>query len=115
MLTAVIKRSFSFSPLTQKQFVVIAKDFKDAECINRRLAVRPDHLARAAQSFEAGKIAMGGALVSDQGTMNGSIMIVDLPSKEAVEEFIRDDAYVKGRVWEHWEISEFKMARFKQE
>ena len=108
-------RSFSFLAHARKQFIVIARDFKDAECIHRRLAVRPDHLAHAAESFEAGKIVMGGALVDEEGKMNGSVMVVDLPSKQAADQFICGDAYVMGRVWEKWEISEFKMARFKKE
>ncbi len=109
------QRTFSTVSLSRKHFIVIAKDFKDPDCINRRLAVRPDHLVRASEQFEAGRIVMGGALVNEEGTMNGSVMMLDLPSKQATDAFIREDAYVKGRVWENWEISEFKMARFKSD
>jgi uncharacterized protein YciI len=109
------RRTFSILSTARKQYIVIAKDFKDPECINRRLAVRQDHLVRAAKYSEAGKIVMGGALVDEAGKMNGSVMVLDMPSKLSTEEFVRGDAYVKGRVWEHWEITEFKMARFKKE
>lgn len=36
-------------------------------------------------------------------------MIVDAESREEVEKLIKEDVYVKGKVWETWDIYPWKV------
>ncbi|TKK68504.1 hypothetical protein FC093_10295 [Ilyomonas limi] len=92
------------------QFIIIARDFKDSEALNRRLAARPTHLQRMKVEKEKGNFIMGGAKLNEQGNMFGSMLIVDLPDKRLVEDWIAADPYITEKVWETVEITPFRIA-----
>lgn len=92
------------------QFIIIAQDFKDSEALNRRLTVRPIHLERMKVEKAKGVFIMGGAKLNENGNMFGSMLIVDLPDKEAVQAWVAIDPYITGNVWETVEITPFKIA-----
>lgn len=92
------------------QFIIIAQDFKDSEALNRRLTVRPIHLERMKVEKAKGVFIMGGAKLNENGNMFGSMLIVDLPDKEAVQAWVAADPYITGNVWETVEITPFKIA-----
>jgi len=72
-----------------------------------RLATRADHLAYAKQHNDS--IRMGGPLLTDDGeNMVGSLLILDVPDKPAVEAFVRDDPYYKAGLFEAVLIRPFK-------
>ena len=94
------------------EFVVIAYDGKDEAALERRMAVREAHLNGAAKMFEEGKLLFASALLDDKGNMNGSIMFVDFSSEEAVnEEWLKDEPYMKGKVWEKVIVKRAKIAK----
>lgn len=81
-------------------FVVIARDGGDAEAPQRRMATRPRHMARIAPCAEKGEILAGVALLDrPEGTMVGSLMVVDLPDEAAVRAWLADDPYMQEGVW----------------
>ena len=93
------------------QFLITALDGKDSEALERRMAARPAHIEYATACAAAGKVIIGGAILDDDGKMIGSMLVVDFPSKEAVEkEYLPNDPYVKGNVWQEIEIRPFKVA-----
>ncbi|KAI9226394.1 MAG: hypothetical protein DHS80DRAFT_25266 [Piptocephalis tieghemiana] len=103
----------------KQQFILIARDYKDPEVMDRRLSVRADHLARAQELKKTGQILMGGAILSPSsglessstpGKMIGSIMIMEAKDEAEVRRLLRDDPYVTGKVWETMEILPFKVA-----
>jgi uncharacterized protein YciI len=72
-----------------------------------RLATREAHLAHAKAHNDA--IRLGGPLLTDDGEgMVGSLLIVDMPDKAAVEAFVRDDPYFKAGLFEAVLIRPFK-------
>ncbi|KAA5607488.1 YciI family protein [Roseospira marina] len=72
-----------------------------------RLATRQDHLTHAKAHNDA--IRLGGPLLTDDGDgMVGSLLIVDMPDKAAVEAFVRDDPYFKAGLFEAVLIRPFK-------
>ncbi|KAF9110400.1 hypothetical protein BGX27_006384 [Mortierella sp. AM989] len=82
-------RAFSTSAasLTKKQFIVLARDYTDADALSRRLTVRPKHLVGANELKKSGTLELGGALLTDHsesGTMIGSVMIFNAESMEEV-------------------------------
>ncbi|CEG71781.1 hypothetical protein RMATCC62417_07453 [Rhizopus microsporus] len=113
---SLLRQSRAFSTkcplLAPKKFVVIAKDFSDPECLQRRLAVRSKHLDGATELKKRGAIITGGAILDshETGKMKGSAMICTGETIEEVEEMIRNDPYVKNKVWESWTIYPYKDA-----
>jgi len=94
------------------QFIVIAHDAKDEGALERRLSVREEHLAFAAQMFESGKWLFASALLDDEGKMNGSVIACEFPSeKELREEWLDKEAYVLGNVWKDIKIRKAKVAK----
>jgi len=92
------------------QFIIIAQDFKDSEALNRRLAARPAHMQRMKSEKAKSIFIVGGAKLNEAGNMFGSMLIVDLPNKEAVETWVAADPYITNEVWEQVEITPFRIA-----
>ncbi|EXX75200.1 hypothetical protein RirG_043800 [Rhizophagus irregularis DAOM 197198w] len=59
------KRNFSSNLVGRKQFLLLAKDYKDAEAYSRRLSVREEHLEKAKLAKERGFIIAGGAILEN--------------------------------------------------
>lgn len=92
------------------QFLIIAEDYKDTDALNRRLAVRKEHLKRMREEKAAGRFIIGGAKLNTDGKMHGSMLIVELESEAAVWQWLNKDVYVTGKVWERIQIFPFKIA-----
>jgi uncharacterized protein YciI len=94
------------------QFVVIAHDYKDEKALERRMAVRPQHLDYADKMFKEGKWLYASALLDDDGKMNGSVIFVDYPSEKVLrKEWLENEAYVTGKVWEKIAVRKAKIAK----
>jgi uncharacterized protein YciI len=91
------------------QFLLVAYDFDDADAPNRRLAAREAHLALVAANKAAGHALYGAALVED-GKMVGSMLVIDYESREALEEWLAEEPYITGKVWDEISISECRVA-----
>lgn len=81
------------------QFVVIGLDGTDNEAPARRQAVRADHIKMGDALLASGNLWYGAALLNDDGTMKGSMYVVDFPSEDALQEWLDCEPYVKGEVW----------------
>ncbi|RFM28054.1 YciI family protein [Deminuibacter soli] len=92
------------------QFLILAEDFKDANALQRRLDIRPKHLDRMRVEKEKGTFIIGGAQLNEEGNMFGSMLIIELADEEAAQDWIQDDPYVTGQVWEHISITPFRVA-----
>ena len=92
------------------QFIIQAKDFTDSEALQRRLSVRETHLARMRQEKEKGIFIIGGALLSAEGNMIGSMILLSLPDEESVWNWIETDVYKTGNVWNEIMVSPFRVA-----
>ena len=66
-------------------FLVIAMDGTDEGAVDRRMAVRADHLAGIGKMKEQGQFVSGGGILDDDGNMIGSVVVYDLPDRDAVE------------------------------
>ncbi|ORY04801.1 hypothetical protein K493DRAFT_333762 [Basidiobolus meristosporus CBS 931.73] len=105
-------RRFSSHSLACKQYLVIAKDFIDAEAISRRLAIREAHLDRCRELYKQNKVVAVGALRSDDsdyGKMMGSCHIYEANDVEEVKRIISQDPYIDARVWEDVKIIPLKL------
>lgn len=94
------------------QFIVIAHDYKDNKALERRMAVRTEHLKFANEMFESGKWLFASALLDENGDMNGSIIGCQYESEiELRNEWLENEAYIKGNVWEEVIIRKAKVAK----
>ena len=93
------------------QFLVTAFDGGDNEAMTRRMNARAQHIDYVEKGKAEGKFIVGGAILDDEGKMIGSSLIVDFPSKEALEkEWLANEPYVTGDVWREIDIKPFKVA-----
>ncbi|BAQ08877.1 hypothetical protein OXB_0405 [Bacillus sp. OxB-1] len=86
------------------QFIVMAYDGTDDEALSRRLQAREQHLQSVTQRAEAGEHLYGAALLDDDGKMIGSMMVVEYPSREELDRWLKAEPYVLGDVWRKIEI-----------
>src|SRR5262245_19271181 len=82
------------------QFLVIGHDGTDDQALDRRMAARPAHLALGEKLRESGNFWYGGALRDDAGKMIGSALFMDFPSRKELDDWLKVEPYVTGKVWE---------------
>lgn len=84
------------------QFMLIAGDAPGST--DRRLAVRPDHLARLDVAYRAGVFRGGGATLDDRGNMIGSIGFLEFETVAEAEAWVAADPYLIEGVWRTAEL-----------
>ena len=82
------------------QFIVKAYDGKGM--LEKRMAVRPRHLEGMARL--GAHVVCAGGLLDDEGKMKGSVLIMDFPSREELDNYLANEPYVKEHVWEKIEV-----------
>ncbi len=82
------------------QFVVIGLDGTDNDAPARRQAVREDHIALGDKLLASGNLWYGSALLNDDGTMKGSMYVVNFPSEKELNDWLDIEPYVTGKVWQ---------------
>ena len=76
----------------------------------RPTGVWPAHLDRVKIAREAGNIIAGGAILDENGEMIGSTIYVEFESREALDEWIDQDPFVKGNVWQDITVVPIRLA-----
>lgn len=91
------------------QFLVIGYDGTDPGALDRRLAVRDQHVALGDQLRDKGNMLYGGAILDDSEKMIGSVLVADFPSREQLDEWLKVEPYMLGGVWERVEVQPFRV------
>lgn len=86
-------------------FHILAYDATDEGTLDRRMASREAHLENIKATKASGNIHMGAALLDENGKMVGSVLIMDFPAFEDVENWLRAEPYVKNDVWQEITIT----------
>ncbi len=81
------------------QFVVVGIDGTDDAAPARRRAVRQDHIAMGEKLLASHNLWYGAALLNDDGSMKGSLYVVNYSSEEELHEWLDKEPYVIGDVW----------------
>ena len=92
------------------QFLITAYDGKDDGAALRRANARPAHLECVRKFKALGRHLYGGAILDEHGNMTGSMMVVDFPTRQALDEWLSIDPYVTGNVWQEIEVRPFRVA-----
>lgn len=85
-------------------YVVIGYDGLDEGAGDRRQSARAAHLELGTKLRLAGKHIYGLALLDEVQKMVGSILVVDYNSREELDQWLAEEPYVVGAVWEKVEI-----------
>jgi len=92
------------------QYLVTAYDYTDDGALKRRMDVRPHHLDGARELKANGNYVLGGAMLSEDGKMMGSIMILQFEDEEQLEAWKQSEIYITQKIWESVDIKPFKVA-----
>jgi uncharacterized protein len=93
------------------EYVVIAYDGKDENALQRRLAVRGQHLEMAKQLIHEGKMLYGAAILDEKDNkMIGSVCIYNFNSRQEFDAWLKTEPYVTGNVWQQIEVKPCKVA-----
>ena len=93
-------------------YAIISQDVEDS--LEKRLAARPDHLARVKTLVDEGRLLIAGphpAVDSpDPGPagFTGSLIIAEFDSLEAARRWADEDPYVLAGVYENVTVKPFK-------
>ncbi|WP_294906476.1 YciI family protein [Tatumella sp. UBA2305] len=93
-------------------YVIYAEDFP--ESLEKRLSVRPAHLARLQLLQDEGRLIVAGPLPAvdsnDPGVagFTGSTVIAEFPSLEVAQSWANDDPYVAAGVYQNVIVKPFK-------
>lgn len=91
-------------------WLIIARDGTDEDAPARRQAVRERHLEGARALAESGRLSIGGAMLDHEGTMIGSMLVVDAEDEAAARALVEADVYTTAGVWRTYEIHPFRRA-----
>lgn len=92
------------------KYIVHAYDYIDPGALDRRMAVRPAHLAYVRQLKEKGQFVLGGALLGPEQTMIGSMLILDMDTEADLQNYLKTDPYIVQGVWESVDVKPFRQA-----
>lgn len=92
------------------QYIVTGYDGTDEKAMERRLAVRENHLEGVKRRFNNGEHLLGAALLDDDGNMIGSMMVVEYPSLDELNKWLDEEPYILGKVWQKVDIKPCKIA-----
>jgi uncharacterized protein YciI len=92
------------------QFLLLAYDGTDGEALERRMKVRPEHLEKIAVLKKKGNFLLGGAILDDNQTMIGSMIVYEFPDRKALDESLLDEPYITNGVWQKVEIRPYRLA-----
>ncbi len=91
------------------QFQLLGYDGNDEGAQERRLNARTAHLNGARKMQAEGKLINGGALLNEEGKMVGSTLYLDFESREALDEWVKNDPYTVQGVWKEVHITQIKL------
>lgn len=92
------------------QFIVTGYDGTDEGALERRLAVREEHLKLAKSMADEGKLLYAMAIVDENEKMIGSVMVMEVPTRENLDEYLKTEPYIIGNVWQKIDIKSCKVA-----
>ena len=93
-------------------FVLTCTDHEGS--LEKRLAIRPQHVERLQQLDDAGRLIAAGAHPKDpndpQAGFLGSTIIVEFDSREALDAWLLDEPFLKHGIYASIEIKPFNKA-----
>ncbi|MBN2666112.1 MAG: hypothetical protein JXR67_06345 [Bacteroidales bacterium] len=95
------------------QFLLVAYDGTDQGALERRMKVRQEHLEKIALLKKKGNFLLGGAILDDNQTMIGSMIVYEFPDRKALDESLLDEPYITKGVWKKVDIRPYRLAHIE--
>lgn len=95
------------------QFLLLAYDGTDAGASDRRMKARPEHLEKIALLKKSGGFLLGGAILDENESMIGSMIVYEFPDRAALDRSLKDEPYIVHGVWEKIEIRPYRLAKIE--
>jgi uncharacterized protein len=92
--------------------MVLAWDVDGEDGVARRDATRPAHATSIRAEWEAGHVLLGAGILDDDGTVRGSLVIVEYPSRDDVDRYLASEPFVTESVWERIEVHPLRVPDF---
>ena len=93
-------------------FVVTCTD--NDGTVEKRLAVRPQHLERLQKLDDEGRLIVAGAMPKDptnpQAGFYGSTLILDFDSREELDAWLQEEPFLKEGIYSHIDVKPFNKA-----
>lgn len=93
-------------------FVIICTDHEGT--LEKRLAVRPQHLARLEKLANEGRVIVAGAMPKDRDDLSagfyGSTLILDFDSRADLDQWLADEPFLKEGIYAHIDVKPFNKA-----
>ncbi|MEU8132120.1 YciI family protein [Streptodolium elevatio] len=86
------------------QFLLVAYDGTDEQALERRMRVRDDHVRLGDAMVAAGSMLFGTAILDGADRMIGSMLVLDFPSRDELDAWLKVEPYVTGGVWERIDV-----------
>jgi len=97
-------------------FAVIAHDVPNS--IEKRLAVRPRHVARLEKLHAEGRIIVAGPLPTSHDTpptgFSGSLFVLDFPDRASMDAWFAEEPFVLEGIYASIEVKPFLQTFLKQ-
>lgn len=84
--------------MTEAFFAIYALDHPDT--LEKRLPLRPHHLARLAALEENKQLALAGPLLDPAGKVSGSLIIARFRDLQTAEAWFAEDPYVLANIYQ---------------
>ena len=91
------------------QFLVRAYDNNAPATLDRRVATRPKHLEKLQPLIDRGAILSAGAMLNDAGKVIGSMLVMDMPSREELDRWAENEPYKQAGVWARIEVTPLRI------
>lgn len=82
------------------QFLITAYDGTDEGALDRRMAVRPRHLANIEKVKETGRVVCAGGITNNEGLPIGSFLTLEFASRELLDDYLANEPYITEGVWQ---------------
>ena len=93
------------------QYIITAYDGEGM--LAKRLEVRPRHMENLANV--KGKILCAGGLLTEEGQMKGSVLVMDFEIREDLDAYLASEPYLQAKVWEKVEIERMNVVTLNGE
>lgn len=95
--------------MARQEYLIQVPDFKNTTA--QRLAAKKDHIVGATPLIESKQLSFFGVTFTEpsandtandtaNATINGSVMVMEVESRDEVSKFLQNDAYTKAGVWD---------------
>ena len=87
------------------QFVIMG--FDGPNMLEKRMSVRPGHLANIARMKEKGQVIIAGGMLDEEGKLKGSVLVLKVENKAELDEYLANEPYYTEHVWQEVRIEPY--------